>query len=282
MKNKILNLILALALTVAGFAGTESTAFAKDHTASWDVTYTGSKLESTYDVEKNTITDMMPGDTIKFSVGYKNDEKSGKTVDIYLSTDIINSLEDKAADKSDSNAASGGAYSYKIINKKSSGDEVLFNSEILGGESAVKGLNQIKSNLADGKSPYFQLGRFAPNEGGTVEIDITLDGNTQDNSYMYKLATLDVKFGVEETKTYSNNPPKVVNEVVTKEVVYTLPGDQQVIIIDDPSIPLDGGFGPETGDSLVPVIGCSVGLLVGLMLIGCYFIVAKKNREEVA
>jgi len=286
MKNKILNLVLALAITVAGLTWTGDVVLAKEKAVSWDVTYTDNKLVSTYEVAKSTITDMMPGDTIKFSVAYKNAEN--KSVDFYLSTDVLNSLEDKAADGSVSDGASGGAYSYKISNLVNGETKVIFDSKILGGESSVKGLNQVKSNLPDGKSPYFELGVLPAGSkenpsSGTVEIVIELDGNSQDNSYMYKLATLDLKFGVEETKT-STNETNVVDNVVTKNVVYTLPGEQQVVVIDDPSIPLDGGIlgTPATGDSLVPVIGCSIGLLVGLMLIGCYFIVVKKNREEVA
>ncbi len=285
MKNKILNLVLALALTLAGLAGTNNIVLAKSQTASWDVTYTGSKLESTYDVSKSTITNMMPGDEITYSVGYKND--SGKAVDFYLSTDIINSLEDKSADGADSSAASGGAYSYKISNLIDGQEKVIYDSEVLGGESAVKGLNQVKNSLEEGKAAYIGLGQIANGNQGIIKVDIKLDGNSQDNSYMYKLATLDVRFGVEEVKTSSNNT-KVVDEVITRDVVYTLPGDQQVVVIDDPNIPLDGGpvagigGSPVTGDSLVPIIGCTVGLLVGTMLIGCYFIVVKKNREEVA
>ena len=284
MKNKILNLVLALALTLAGLAGTNNIVLAKSQTASWDVTYTGSKLESTYDVSKSTITNMMPGDEITYSVGYKND--SGKAVDFYLSTDIINSLEDKSADGADSSVASGGAYSYKISNLIDGQEKVIYDSEVLGGESAVKGLNQVKNSLEDGKAAYIGLGQIANGNQGIIKVDIKLDGNSQDNSYMYKLATLDVRFGVEEVKTSSNNT-KVVDEVITRDVVYTLPGDQQVVVIDDPNIPLDGGpvagigGSPVTGDSLVPIIGCTVGLLVGTMLIGCYFIVVKKNREEV-
>ncbi|SEA66124.1 hypothetical protein SAMN02910384_02030 [Pseudobutyrivibrio sp. ACV-2] len=285
MKNKILNLVLALALTLSGLAGTNNIVLAKSQTASWDVTYTGSKLESTYDVSKSTITNMMPGDEITYSVGYKND--SGKAVDFYLSTDIINSLEDKSADGADSSAASGGAYSYKISNLIDGQEKVIYDSEVLGGESAVKGLNQVKNSLEDGKAAYIGLGQIANGNQGIIKVDIKLDGNSQDNSYMYTLATLDVRFGVEEVKTSSNNT-KVVDEVITRDVVYTLPGDQQVVVIDDPNIPLDGGpvagigGSPVTGDSLVPIIGCTVGLLVGTMLIGCYFIVVKKNREEVA
>ena len=202
---------------------------------------------------------------------------SADATNFYLSTDIINSLEDKSADGSAS-SATGGAYSYKVSYTVDGKETIIFDSDVLGGESTVKGLNQVKSNLAEGKEAFFPLGTLNNGGAGTVTIQINLDGNSQDNAYMYKLATLDVKFGVEKAEQPQD---KVINNTVTRNEVYTIPGGQQVIAIDEPTTPLAGGS-PQTGDSIVPLVGCTAGLLVGMVLIGWYFIISKKGRKEVA
>lgn len=274
---KIIHLVLALTLSVAGLTGQMINADAKTQTASWNVTYDGSKLNSSYDVDKATITSVMPGDTITYSVSYINN--SSEATDFYLSADIINSLEDKNADGTSASGINGGAYSYKLSYTVDGVETSIYNSDTIGGDSeAIKGLNQAKTNLDNGKSLYFPVGTLKQGGSGTVNITIVLDGNSQDNDYMTKLASLDVKFGVEKAVTEPTT--NVVNNTVTKSVVYTIPGGQQVVAIDEPRVPLAGG--PVTGDSLIPIIVCTSTLVIGIILIGWYFIICKKQRKEEA
>ncbi len=272
---KLIHLVLALIISVAGLTGLMINAQAKAQSASWDVTYDGNKLSSSYDVSKSTITSVMPGDTITYLVGYKN--ASSQAADFYLGTDIINSLEDKNADGTDASNISGGAYSYKISYTVDGTKTAIYNSEVLGGDNTtVKGLNQAKNTIQSGQALYFPVGTIKPGGQGQIEIEIVLDGNSQDNNYMTKLASLDVRFGVE--KTTVPTATNVVNNTVTKSVVYTVPGGKQVVAIDEPVVPLDGG--PVTGDSLIPIIVCAASLLLGILLIGLYFIISMRQRKE--
>ena len=273
MKIKYMNLVLALALTVAGLLGQGLTANAKDDAkASWNVIYTGSKLDdSSYSVDKATIQNVMPGDTFTYEVTYKND--SGKSADFYLSTDVIDSLEDEGD-------ATGGAYTYKLYYEANGKKTDLYSNDLVGGESSIVGLHQVQGNLEADEKTYFGIGTLAGGSSGKVTLVISLDGNSQDSDYMQKLAQIDFKFGVEDTP---NPKPetKVITNTKTRRVVYTIPGGTEVVAINDPSIPLAGG-GPVTGDSILPLIICTVTLLIGILLIGLYFIAAKKQREEVA
>ena len=285
MKKKILYTALALMLIATGFMGVKGKAEAATQSVGWDVTYNGSGFDSTYDVSKSTITSTMPGDTIVFKVNYYNATKDA--AEFYLSTDIINSLEEKSIGGGSSNAA-GGAYSYKLAYTINGTDTVIYDSETIGGDNdVVAGLKQVQGQAGDGSGAYFNIGKLASDPDkknpGTVTIEISLDGNSQDNSYMAKLATLDVRFGAEkvEEETVKNT---TVNKVTNhtgggSKVVYTTPGGTQVVYIEEPATPLAN---PITGDSLLPLVLCTAAMLTGIILIALYFIISKKQREEVA
>ena len=283
MKKIIVNTVLALMLIAAGFAGLDTKAEAATQSIGWDVTYSGNGFSSNYDVSKSTITSVMPGDTIVFRVNYINGSKDAS--DFYLSTDIINSLEEKSIGGGESNAA-GGAYSYKLGYTVKGVETIIYDSETIGGDtSVVAGLKQVQGQAGDGSGAYFNLGKLEAGESGTINIEIALDGNSQDNSYMAKLATLDVKFGAEKSvtepeviKTTSVN--KVTNNIGSGgQVVYTVPGGTEVVLIDEPVVPLAD---PVTGDSILPLLICTVAMAFGIILVVMYFIIMKKQREEVA
>ena len=273
MTNKKLNTVLALAVAVVGLAVFSTDVSAKEHTTGWTVTYDGKKLTSGYDVSKDTITGVMPGDTITYNVSYANN--GSKAADFYISTDIIDSLEDKSVDGGSSSAA-GGAYSYELMYTAAGKTTTIYNSDIVGGDSAtLEGLKQIKASLPTGEGTYISLGTLQPGKDGTVTMVITLDGNSQDSSYMATLATLDFYFGVEEVSATSSSTG---GSSGTTTVVYTIPGGTQVVAIEDPTVPLDGG--PVTGDSILPLVICTAGLLLGLLLILWYMLTVKKQRKE--
>lgn len=285
MKKKIVYTALALMLIATGFLGIKENAKAATQSVGWDVTYNGSGFSSTYDVSKTTITGTMPGDTIIFNVNYING--SNETTEFYLSTDIINSLEEKSVGGGSSNAA-GGAYSYKLAYTINGATNVIYDSETVGGDdSVVAGLKQVQGQAGDGNGAYFNIGKLAPASNGsnmgTVTIEIALDGNSQDNSYMATLATLDVRFGaqkVEEETVKNVTVEKVTNYTGGgNKVVYTTPGGTQVVYIEEPTVPLAN---PVTGDSLLPLVLCTLTMIAGILLIVLYFILSKKQREEVA
>ena len=135
MKKKILNVVLALTL-VMGFNNTAiiSNAAEDSLSYSWDVTYNGKNFTSTYDSSKAAIQNVMPGDTITYTVNYING--TNEATDFYMNADVIKTLEDTSV-------AEGGAYSFKITNN----GETIFDSETVGGDAEeVVGLKQVKGN----------------------------------------------------------------------------------------------------------------------------------------
>ena len=268
MKNKIKNIVLALAVTAISFSMTAVNASAATVNKGWNVTYDGTKMTTDYDLDKATIEHAMPGDTLAFAISYTND--TTEALDFYLNTAVITTLEDDEAGD-----AAGGAYSYKLSYVLDGAETIIYDSDTIGGDNDVlKGLKQIQGDNPE--DTYFSLGRVTAGDSGVVNLVIKLDGNSQDNGYMAKLATMNVSFGVEKIPQPVNKTVKVEE---TKKVVYTTPAGTEIVMIDDPIIPLAG---PETGDSALPLIICSVSMMIGFMLIGLYFIIMKKSREEVA
>lgn len=255
MKKKILNLVLALGFTCAGLLVTGTVANAEEYSTGWTVSYDGSQLTSDYnqDTVNSTLKGMMPGDSLTITVPYQNN--STKTTDYYMSSNVISSLED-------STSTSGGAYSYAISYTNGSTTDYIYNSETLGGDSTdVQGLMQAASM----NDNYFYIGRLASGESGYVTITVALDGNSQTNAYMNKLAQLGVQFAVEDTASGVRN------------VVYTIPGGSEIITITDGIVALAG---PQTGDSYLPLIICAVALLMGIALIFLYFRLTRENEEK--
>lgn len=289
MKRKFYNVALALAVAVAGFAGFNMEAKAETEKVEWAVTYNGSGFDSTYSADKSKLTNAMPGDTIEFSVDYINGTEAN--ADFYMSADVLKSLEEGAT-------ATGGAYSYKIISSKS--EEPIFDSETVGGDATdVIGLDQVKS----GEGAYFALGTLAAGDSGKVTVSIALDGNSQNNAYMATLAQLEIRFGAEptseavqdivkhetvtKTETKVNTVTERGSETIVQRVARTLGDGTNVVIINDDSVPLDGGTvisgaNPRTGDSIIPLIACGVALIIGLLLIVWYFRMTRDKKEEVA
>lgn len=273
MKKRILTLVLALTLTVVGLAGQTTLAQATEE-YDWVATYDGgSVIKTTRDgkVEsekiKKKLEAVLPGDTIKFKIGYENLDSSD--ADFYLSTDITNYLED-------TKKASGGGYTYKISYKTPSDGERIdvYSNDMIGGDDA--GLSQVDT----GSNTFFKIGTLKSKQMGDVQIEITLDGNTQDNSYMATLAALDIQFGVPKTTVNVITTPGKTESVVT-----VVPSGTDVISIIDPDTPLavnNTTDSPQTGDPLLPMVVCTAGLIVGMLFILAYFIISKKEREEVA
>ncbi|MBO5618301.1 MAG: hypothetical protein J6M63_06760 [Pseudobutyrivibrio sp.] len=276
MKKTYLHIALALAVTAASFVGMAEEAFAKTENVEWNVTYTGkgsTGFESDYtDDIKKQISNAMPGDTLVYTANYKN--ASDKTMDFFLSADVLSSLEDDKNGK----AAVGGAYSYIVTYDSGSGEQIIYDSETVGGDNDVqKGLNQVKNGNA-----FVSVGTLESNQTGRVKLEVKLDGNSQDNSYMEKLAQLSIQFAT-TPKTEFDPQNKTIEKKIhkTRQVVYTIPGGSEIVYIDDDEVPLDGGFNPKTGDSILPLLVCAIALVVGIGFIALYFIIEKKSNREV-
>ena len=191
MKNRITILLTALVCAVGVIATTNSVS-AETVTGSknWQVTFTADKkMDANFNA--NSVVDAMstlqPGDTAVFQVAAVNNYK--EKTDWYMTNQILQSLEDK------SKTANGGAYSYYLMYTDAGGtNTVLSDSEAVGGEQGRKvGLHEATDNLEN----FFYLDTLDSGQKGLVTLRVTLDGDTQGNSYQDTLAQLQINFAVE-------------------------------------------------------------------------------------
>ena len=282
MKKTILNLVLALTLVTVGFTGSVLSANAESLGTGWSVTYNGKSdvdFTSTYDTDYEAVKGAMPGDTISYTIEYKNN--TTESVDFYMNANVLNSLEEGNV---------GGAYSYQISNNGSE----QFNSVTIGGDAtAAVGLKQVSGD--DGL--YFSLGSIPANGSGKVVVAIKLDGDSQPNIYGDKDAALAFFFKAESTenaekhktitkhvtKTNTNTKQVAVSEkkTIVKQIVKTLDNGTELVAIDDSDVPLAGG-NPNTGDSIVPMAICSALFVLGMMLIMYSVAMGIIKKKEVA
>ena len=176
----------ALALVCAGLSGTNAYAISEDY--EWDVTYTADKqMTSTYSKEavNNALASMQPGDSFTLHAVLHN--QSDQATDWYMTSKAIRTLEETqaAAEKA------GGAYSYRLL---FDGQEI-YSSDKVGGDGSELGFKEIANATGD----WFLLGNIASNQKGEVEIEMTLDGETQGNAYRNTNGELEVAFAVEDS-----------------------------------------------------------------------------------
>lgn len=192
MKKKVFAFIVVLSLIL-----TLPLAVYADHLSGgsgWTVEFTkDEKLESNF--SSSSIADaargLQPGDDLTVTIRLIN--SSGKTADWYMLNEIIRSLEDTQAN------AAGGAYAYQLTYAPSVGALVtLYDSETVGGElngTEPEGLKEVDSALKN----YMALETMRSGNSGTVTLKVSLDGETQGNSYQDSLADLRMRFAVEVT-----------------------------------------------------------------------------------
>jgi hypothetical protein len=269
MKKKLLNIVLALTVVIAGFTAFSGTAKAEEIGLKWDVTYSkdGSKVESTFDaIDKDAISKVMPGDTLYYEVTYTNNYTKDAT--FYMHAGVAKALEEGMK-------GSGGAYSYEIFNN---GESILDNKTVGGENEDVQGLMQVNKD----DNAYFNLGSIKPGESGKIRVAVKLDGNTINNDYMADLATLslNVRFGAEPTsdETDGGTRYETTTKHVVNRIVKVLNNGTEVVILDD-DVPLAG---PRTGDSILPIVMCGLALVLGLLMIVWYFMLTRNDRREEA
>jgi len=184
-------LILCLMLALPMAASAETLNGASD----WVVTFTtANRIVSNFGETAidDTLRNLQPGDTANFKITVLN--SSGKTIDWYMQNSVIKSLED-------SSAASGGAYSYILTYTTSAGTgRELYNSNTVGGEDspAGAGLNEInRTELKD----WIFLEQMATGRSGVVNLQVSLEGESQGNNYQDTMADLRMKFAAEIVPT---------------------------------------------------------------------------------
>ncbi|MBR2683946.1 MAG: hypothetical protein IKE22_11855 [Atopobiaceae bacterium] len=211
-------LAAALALVLAPVSAHAESFTGKD---GWQVTFGSNKQMGTNFSDADfadALGQVQPGDDITLSVGLKN--AYSETTDFYVANKIMKAFEDSEAQ--------GGAYSYRLTYTGPDGkSKTLYESASIGGDDN-NGLNDVDSGLAD----FLYLGSIEPGKEGRVELYVKLDGETQGNDYMRKLADLKLSFaaeipeGKEVTKTVRKTVPQtstVTTSVNTGDTTQLLP-----------------------------------------------------------
>ena len=183
-----------------------------DGASGWTVTCTSAgKLESNFgEGIRDAVNGLQPGDDITLTVTLNS--KNSTDTDWYMSNEAVKSFEDDSK-------ASGGAYSYELIYTAPDGTEkTLYNSAIVGGETAGKdgaGLHEATEALKD----YVYLGAMKNGQSGTITLNVALDGDSQGNNYRGTSADLNLNFAVELlTKPEDPEPTK---KTVTNTIIVT-------------------------------------------------------------
>lgn len=169
---------------------------------SWKVAFTSEKkMESSFTTAdiNDVVGGMQPGDNVIITLDLKNENKTA--TDWYMRNEVLYSLEDRSANKE----TSGGAYTYRLTYTNQDGEvQTLFDSDTVGGESAEDTISRMGEGLKSATNAlkdYFYLDTFRKDAGGTITLEVALDGETQGNNYQNTLADLQMDFAVELTDT---------------------------------------------------------------------------------
>lgn len=235
-KNIAACLLAGLWLLAFGLsAGASSSGTSSDE---WYVTFTrNKKMETNFkssDIAK-LVSGMQPGDSSTLSIKLKNE--NNRATNWYMKNETITSLEDDTV-------AEGGAYTYRLTYTNKAGKvNILYDSETVGGEknnTNSEGLHEATDSLKD----FFYLDTLQSGDSGKVDLQVKLDGETQNNLYQNTMADVQFNFAVDE----------VNDDTTSRQVVKT---------------------GDET--NLLPLYGAMAVSGVLLLIIACYSV--KKGRQ---
>ncbi len=230
---RIKNFALLLMVLVLSF---NTKVFADELSGSdnWNAEFTSEKqMVSNFSTGDfvDVLEDLQPGDSAIFKVTIKNSYPTA--TDWYMTNEVIESLEDAVE------VANAGGYTYLLVyhypesRNQTRKVRVLYDNYDVGGESTVdtslEGLYEATDSLKD----YFYLDTLYTGESGYINLEVSLDGETQGNDYQDTLAKLQMNFAVElppestEITTSKNNS--------TEEIVYeTIEGKNETVVIQQP------------------------------------------------
>ena len=184
---------LGLLLTAALACSMAMPAAAEHYTGAdnWNVAFTGKAMESNFksSVFDDAMTALQPGDSVSLTVHLQN--TSTEITDWYMTNEVLRSLEESQQ------VARSGGYTYELTYTGPNGEQaVLFSSEAIGGEKdqqAGLGLHEATDSLED----FFYLDQLLAGQSATVNLEVSLDGETQGNAYQDTLAQLKMNFATE-------------------------------------------------------------------------------------
>lgn len=164
----------------------------------WKVAFTPEeKMVSSFSTAdiNDVVSGMQPGDNVIITLDLKNEHQT--TTDWYMRNEVLYSLEDRSANRE----TGGGAYTYRLAYTDKDGEEeILFDSDTVGGESAADVIGRMGEGLhgaTNALKDYFYLDTLTHGDDGRITLEVALDGETQGNDYQDTLADLQMNFAVE-------------------------------------------------------------------------------------
>lgn len=260
MRKKILSIALALTMLM----GTALTAFAAEGnptvTFSEDKVLTYSNITETAEGSVSlgsAFEAVLPGETRSQVITLKND--NAQTVDFYMSTAVVQSLEE-------ANKASGAAYEIKLT----AGESVLYDSSLGGYEASAQGNTEGLAELNGSLEGDVFVATLEEGQTADVVLTIYFDGEAMDNTsvsdYSNAFGALDFNFkaGYEEP-----NNEQIVEKIVVRkgETIY----EKEIVEIVDESTPL----AVKTGDNTYVWVAVAV-LVLGVLL----FAMTGKKKDK--
>lgn len=193
-----------------------------------------------------------PGETVENIIQLEN--KNDNTADFYMSTKVLQSLEDSSA------LARGAGYEVKMT----IGDKVLYDSAMGGysadGTGSSNGLGGMNGSVKDA----VLLATLPKGQTKDLKISFYLDGEGLDSSKAVDYANAVAKLEFEFKAGYDDpTEPETVYKVITKK------GEERYVTIVDEVIPL----APQTGDTAM------IGLAVLVLAVGIVLVVFAMKRK---
>lgn len=240
-------LLVCLSLLLLLIPGIKKNVYAEDgydYDLSYDVVFTKDQDLIYRDSEGNQLNsfsdelpDMLPGDSMRITFNLKNEY--GKAVDYYMYNNS-EAFETLTAN------AKNAAYDYEL--NYSGKSAPLYSSDVVGGDE-MQGIEEATDALKE----YFLLqDSFSKGRNESVSLVLTLDGETQVNTYQDALGNVKFQFAVEI-------PPEPTER-----------HEERVIYI------------PNTGDSInmnVYIIAEALSLILLGIALYSYYRYLKKQRE---
>ncbi len=221
MKKTVKTILLSLLVIV--LCG--SVCFAQNSKFTGTCTYNGSKINSDFDSKSfaASISGMEPGDTLDYTVTYKNG--SNELTRWYMKNSVLETLEENKKQ------AENGGYTYVLKNIGPDGTvTVLFDNSEVGGENVTNKLQGLKQ-ATNATGDYFFIQNLKAGQSGQTVLHVEFDGETEVNDYMDTYGKLMIAYAVEKDEAKTTTTTVKTGDPVKMWKLYALGGASLVVMI---------------------------------------------------
>ncbi len=221
MKKTVKTILLSLLVIV--LCG--SVCFAQNSKFTGTCTYNGSKINSDFDSKSfaASISGMEPGDTMDYTVTYKNG--SNELTRWYMKNSVLETLEENKKQ------AENGGYTYVLKNIGPDGTvTVLFDNSEVGGENVTNKLQGLKQ-ATNATGDYFFIQNLKAGQSGQTVLHVEFDGETEVNDYMDTYGKLMIAYAVEKDEAKTTTTTVKTGDPVKMWKLYALGGASLVVMI---------------------------------------------------